>query len=125
VQSVNKVTIVIVDDDSVMRNALALFLAALGYDVESYGSASEFLAVAATTEAACLVVDIQLGDMTGIEMARKLVAGGIDLPFIFMTGSNDEQMRREAISFGTVAYLIKPFRVEDLMSALSQAIGPH
>jgi FixJ family two-component response regulator len=125
VQSANKITIAIVDDDAVMRNALALFLSALGYRIKSYGSASEFLAIAATTEAACLIVDIQLGDMTGVGMARKLVADGFDLPFIFMTGSDDEQMRGEARSFGAVAYLIKPFRVEELMSALSKAIGPH
>ncbi len=118
-----KITIVIVDDDPVMRQALAVLLSALGYRVQSYASASEFFAVAATTEAACLILDIHLGAESGIELAQQLASSGFNFPIIFMTGSDDERLRRNALDVGAVAFLRKPFRVEDLMSALSKAIG--
>jgi len=123
VETARKISIVIVDDDSVMRKALATLLSALGYCVQSYASASAFFTVAATTEAACLILDIQLGAESGIELARRLAASGSSFPIIFMTGSDDERLRRNALDAGTVALLLKPFRVEELMSALSKAIG--
>jgi FixJ family two-component response regulator len=125
VETDGKIIIVIVDDDPVIRQALAALLSALGYRVQSYASASEFLAVATTTEAACLVLDIQLGDESGIELARQLAARGSTFPIIFMTGSHDERYRRDAMDIGAVAFLLKPFRVEDMESALSQTIGPR
>jgi FixJ family two-component response regulator len=124
-ETVRKITVVIVDNDADIRQPLASLLSALGYQVQSYASAAEFLAVAATTEAACLILDIQLGAMSGIDLARQLAASGSNFPIIFMTGSNDERFRRNARDIGAVAFLLKPFRVEELMSALSQAIGPR
>lgn len=122
-ETVRKIIIVIVDDDPAMRQGLATLLSALGYRVQSYASAAEFLAVATTTEAACLVLDIQLGDELGIELARQLAAIGSNFPIIFMTGSDDERYRSDAMELGAVAFLLKPFRVEDLELALSKAIG--
>ena len=106
-----------------MRQALAALLSSLGYSVQSYASAAEFLAVAATTEAACLILDIQLGAVSGIELARQLAASGSNFPIIFMTGSDDELFWRGAMDMGAVAFLLKPFPVEDLTSALSKAMG--
>ena len=108
-------TVVVVDDDPVMRQALDGLLSVLGYRTELYASAAEFLAAAATTEAACLMLDIQLGAMSGIDLARKLAASGLNFPILFMTGSDDEQFRRDAIDLGCVAYLLKPFRTDQLM----------
>src|SRR6187431_1871548 len=103
-------TVVVVDDDPVMRQALDGLLSVLGYRTELHASAAEFLGAADTTEAACLMFDIQLGAMTGIDLARKLAASGLDFPILFMTGSDDEQFRRDAIDLGCVAFLRKPFR---------------
>ena len=113
----------VVDDDPLMRQALVGLLSALGYRTELYASAAEFLAAAATTEAACLMLDIQLGDMSGIDLARKLAASGFNFPILFMTGSTDEQLRRDAMDLGCIAYLLKPFRTDQLIPALSKAIG--
>jgi FixJ family two-component response regulator len=125
VETVRKTVIVHVDDDPVVRQALAALLSAVGYSVQSYASAPEFVAVAATTEAACLILDIQLGAVSGIELARQLAASASNLPIIFMSGSDDERFRRDALDLGAVAFLPKPCRAETLMSALSKAIGSH
>jgi FixJ family two-component response regulator len=117
-----KILIVIVDDDLVLRQALASLFSAMGYRVQSYASAAEFFATAATTEAACLILDIQLGAVSGIELAQQLAASGANFPIIFMTGSDDERFQRD-LDVGAVDFLHKPFRVEDLMPALSRAIG--
>ena len=117
------ITIVIVDDDLVMRQALAALLSSLGYRIQSHASACNFFSVAATTEAACLILDIHLGAESGIELAQQLAARGSTCPIIFMTGSDDAQLRCDALDAGAVAFLIKPFRVQDLISALSKAIG--
>ena len=122
-ETVHKIIIGIVDDDPVMRQALTALLSTLGYLVQSYASAAEFLAVAATTEAACLILDIQLGAVSGIELARQLAASGSNFPIIFMTGSDDELFWRNSMDVGAVAFLLKPFPVEDLTSALSKAMG--
>ena len=116
-------TVVVVDDDPVMRQALDGLLSVLGYRTELHASAAEFLGAADTTEAACLMLDIQLGAMTGIDLARKLAASGLDFPILFMTGSDDEQFRRDAIDLGCVAFLRKPFRTDQLMQAICKATG--
>jgi FixJ family two-component response regulator len=118
-------TVVVVDDDPVMRQALDGLLSVLGYRTELYASAAEFLAAAATTEAACLMLDIQLGDASGIDLARKLTASGFNFPIIFITGSDAENFRRDAMDLGCIAYLLKPFRVEQLTSAISRATGSN
>jgi FixJ family two-component response regulator len=114
--------IIVVDDDPVMRQALAAALTSLGHRVQSFASASAFFAVAAKTEAACLILDIQLGSESGIELAKQLAANRFNFPIIFMSGSDDERLRRSALDAGAVTFLSKPFRIEDLMLALSKAI---
>ena len=116
-------TIVVVDDDRAVRQALCCLLSAQGYRTEAYASAAEFLDGAVTTEAACLLLDVELGAMSGIDLARKLTACGFNVPIIFMTGSDDEKFRRAAMDLRCVAYLLKPLRVEQLTSAISRAIG--
>ena len=101
-------TIIIVDDDPVMRQALAGVLTSLGHRVQSFASASAFFAVAAKTEAACLILDIQLGSESGIELAKQLAASRFNFPIIFMSGSDDERLRRNALDAGAVTFLSKP-----------------
>jgi FixJ family two-component response regulator len=115
--------IAIVDDDAAVRGSLEGLLGAFGYRTELYASAEEFIHAAITTEASCLVVDIQLGDVSGIELGRQLSATGFDFPIIFITGSQDETHRRQAMDFGCVEYLNKPFNADQLMTAITKAIG--
>ena len=115
--------IVVVDDDRGMRQSMKCLLSANGYYAQLHASAAEFLAVVHTTKAACLILDIQLGDITGIELARHLIAGGCNTPIVFITGSNDQQFQRDATDLGCVGYLLKPFRAEQLMSVISNAIN--
>jgi FixJ family two-component response regulator len=120
---VHQKVIGIIDDDPGMRNAMEDLLLAHGYRTEIYGSAEEFLNGAITSEAACLLVDIQLGDLSGIELGRLLAATCCEFPIIFMTGSRNETFRRQAFDFGCVAYLQKPFPVVQLIEAVTKAIG--
>jgi FixJ family two-component response regulator len=113
--------VAIIDDDPAMRQSLERMLSAFGYRTEIYGSAEEFVRAAITTEAACLVVDIQLGDISGVELGRHLSATGFEFPIIFMTGSVEEVHRRQAMDHGCVAYLQKPFPAKELVDAISKA----
>ena len=116
--------IAVVDDDLLMREALDLLLSSLGYRTELYASATEFVAAAQTTKASCLLLDVQLGAMTGIELARHLISTGFSFPTIFMTGSSDESYRRDGVALGCVDYLHKPFPVCRLAGAIDKALGP-
>jgi len=115
--------IAIIDDDAGMRTALQNLLSGFGYRTEVYASAEEFVRAAMTTEASCLVVDIQLGDISGVELGQHLSATGFEFPIIFMTGSQEETHRRQAMDFGCVAYLHKPFPADRLIEAITTAIG--
>jgi FixJ family two-component response regulator len=115
--------VAIVEDDPVMRQAIAALISSLGYRAQSYASACEFRAVAATIQAACLLIDVHLGPESGIALSQQLAASGFNFPIVFMTGSDDEGARRKALDGGAVAFLLKPFRAEDLIAALSKATG--
>jgi FixJ family two-component response regulator len=116
--------IAVIDDDLGMRDALESMLAGFGYCTELYASAEEFIRAAITTEASCLVVDVQLGDISGVELSRHLASIGLNFPVIFITGSLDETLRRQAIDLGGIAYLHKPFPADQLIDAITKAIGP-
>jgi len=114
--------IAVLDDDPVVRQAVGGLLSASGYGIELYGSAEQFLSVA-NSEATCLVVDIELGDISGVELARHLAASGFKPPTIFMTASEDDTLRTQAIEFGCVAYLYKSRLREQLIGAVARATG--
>ena len=115
--------IAVVEDDPLGREALDRLLSSLGYRRELYASAAEFIAAAQTTEASCLLLDVQLGAMTGIELARHLISTGFNFPTIFMTGSRDESYQRDGVSLGCIDYLHKPFPASRLICAIDKAIG--
>jgi FixJ family two-component response regulator len=115
--------IAIVDDDAGIRDALEQLLTARGYCVELYSCGEEFIRAATFSAATCLLVDIQLGDISGVELGRHLAASGFMFPIIFMTGSQDELTRTQAVKFGCVAYLQKPLKAAELNEAISLAIG--
>jgi len=114
--------VAVIDDDPDILEALELILSSHGYRSALFESAEEFLGVAATSDAACLLVDIQLGGASGVELGRQLSAKGITFPTIFMTGSRDELLRRQAMDFGCVAFLLKPFPADRLIEAITRAI---
>ena len=115
--------IAIVEDDPSVRDALDLMLSFLGFQTELYASAEEFISAARMSEATCLLVDIQLGDISGVEMAHQLCAIGCYFPIIFMTGSHDEILQRQAMETGCVAFLHKPFPEDQLVESIKKATG--
>jgi len=121
--AVKRNVIAVVDDDLGILDAIELILSSYGYHTELFASAEEFLSAAATSQAACLVVDIQLGDISGVEMVRRLSATGFTFPIIFITGSQDELHRRQAMDVGCVAFLLKPFPADGLIEAIRRAIS--
>ena len=121
--SVERNAIAVVDDDPEIRDGLELLLSSYGYRTLVFASAKEFLSAAATAEPACLVLDIQLGDSSGIELGRRLSAMGCTLPIIFITGSQDKRLRRQAMALGCVAFLLKPLSADRLIEAITRAVG--
>jgi len=113
-------TIAVVDDDPDMLKAIGRLLAAHGFRSEIFASAEAFLARNWALEPACLVLDIHLGGMSGIDLQRRLMASGSRLPVIFITAVEDEAARREAMSAGC-AYLRKPFTARLLIGAIAEA----
>lgn len=115
-------TVAVVDDDPEMRASLATLLGAVGYRAETYDSAETFLTCASTCKASCLVIDINLGDITGVELAHQLCADGMKWPIIFMTGLDDATVNDQASAVSPIAFLQKPFRANDLIDAIKKAI---
>src|SRR5215510_3954 len=116
-------TIAVIDDDPEMRAAMASLLSAHGYCPETFDSAETFLTCSSTSKATCLVVDIELGDISGVELAHQLAADGFTYPIIFMTGLDDEVIQRQALAAGGVAFLRKPFPAKMLFEAIKKAAG--
>ena len=115
--------IAVIDDDPEILESVELLLSCHGYDTKLFASAEELLCVAPTLEAACLIVDIQLGGISGLELVRALCADGFTLPVIFITGSCDELHRRQALELGCAAFLLKPFSTHQLIEAVARAIN--
>jgi FixJ family two-component response regulator len=114
----------IVDDNPDVRDALADLLSTFGYRTETFGSAQEFLAAARTTEAECLVIDIHLGDVSGLELALRLKEAGCRLPVIFITVSSSDDLRRQALDIGCAAYINKFALVDRLALEVKRALVP-
>jgi FixJ family two-component response regulator len=112
-------TIAIVEDNPSMLQGLNRLLSAHGYRVQSYASAELFLDDIANCEAECLLLDIHLGGISGIDLRRQLTASGSNLPVIFMTAIDTEATRQEAFEAGCVAYLRKPFLAKLLIDAIN------
>ena len=121
--AIGEQTIAVVDDDPSVRKALARLLSVFGYRVELFASADAFLVAAPASKAVCLLVDIKLGAMSGLDLARRLAADGFDFPIVFMTGSEKGVVRLQCLDFGCVAFLQKPIPEAHLMDAVAKAIG--
>jgi len=112
--------VAIIDDNAAILDAMRRLLSAYGYHTELYASPAAFRSAVATTEAICLILDIQLGDDSGVDFAAELVNAGFRFPIIFMTASDDEFAKIRAVETGCIALLHKPFSPEELIGALTQ-----
>jgi FixJ family two-component response regulator len=117
-----KGNIAVIDDDVLVRQTLEDCMESAGYTVEGFGSAEEFLASRSTREAACLVVDIQLPGMNGLELQDRLAGADNRVPIVFVSAQGTGANREKAISQGAAGFLGKPFRREDLLRMISAAI---
>jgi two-component system, LuxR family, response regulator FixJ len=115
-------TIFVVDDDSAVRDALKLLLRSVGQAVETYGSAQEFLDAYSEDRPGCLVLDIRMPGMSGLELQQRLNEKHSILPIIFITGHGDVPMAVEAMQAGAVDFIQKPFRDQDLIDRINQAL---
>jgi FixJ family two-component response regulator len=113
--------VVVVDDDRTMLRSLERLLNASGFDTEVFGSAEAFLERSAARPAACIVLDIHLGGMSGIELRRRLAVSGSPVPVVFMTAFDDQKTRDAAIEAGCIALLRKPFPARSLIGAIQSA----
>lgn len=111
--------VAVIDGDLGVRDAISRLLWPLGYDTELYASAKEFLGVAMTTEAICLIVDIEPGDSCGSDFAQRLVNVGFTRPAIVTTADDNESFKRRAVEMGFVAFVPKPFSADALIEALA------
>jgi len=112
-------TIAIVDDDPSMLKALGRLLAEVGYGVELFTSPVDVLSAVPTSKANCILIDCQLGQNSGIELARQLTASGFEFPIIFMTASDDDSVREQAMAIGCAGFLRKPFFANQLLEAIA------
>lgn len=119
-----KKVVAVVDDDQSMLNAAENLLDAHGFTTMRFSSADEFLGDREATRADCLLVDIHLGGLSGIELRRQLKWSRPDLPVIFMTALDDEAVRQQALDVGCVTFLHKPFPAHQLIEAIKRAV-PH
>ena len=118
-----KPQISVVDDDESMREAIRGLVKSLGYTAEAFGSAEEFLSSCELPRTSCLIADVQMPGMTGLELHRHLVASGRPIPTILITAYPDDRVRERALGDGVVCYLIKPFDENDLLACIQSSLS--
>ena len=116
--------IAVVDDDDALRNSLDDLLQAVGFRVQGFASAEAFLRALHAPEAACLILDVRLPGMNGLDLQRQLGAAHWPIPIIFITAYADDDVRTRALAAGAVAVLSKPCGEEDLLTAIQAALPP-
>jgi FixJ family two-component response regulator len=112
----------VVDDDAGVRNALQALLRSVGLHVSTFGSAADFLASRMPEGPSCLVLDVRLPGLSGLDFQAELAKAGIRLPIIFITGHGDIPMTVRAMKAGAVEFLSKPFRDQDLLDAVQTGL---
>jgi FixJ family two-component response regulator len=112
----------VIDDDAAIREALGSLVRSVGLGVETFASAQEFLASDRPDISGCLILDVRMPGLSGLELQSELSQANIHLPIIFLTGHGDIPMTVRAMKAGAVEFLTKPFRDQDLLDAISQAL---
>jgi len=115
-------TVFVIDDDDLVRAAIQGMLKAAGLQAETFGTAQQFLCCRRPDGPSCLVLDVELPGVSGLDFQRELAAAGICIPIIFITGHGDIPMTVKAMKSGAVEFLTKPFRDEVLLDAIHQAL---
>ena len=114
--------VAIIDDDDLMRSALQGLLKAVGLPARTFASAEEFLESGQLHDTACLIADIRMSGMSGLELQAKLNAERVRIPTIFITAHGDERMRMQALRAGAVEFLAKPFDNSALIESVRAAL---
>ena len=113
----------VVDDDQSVREALSSLIRSIGLDVETYASAQEYLRRQPQQSPACLVLDVRMPGLSGLDLQRELANQGREIPIIFVTAHGDIPMTVKAMKAGAAEFLSKPFRDQDLLDAICQALA--
>ena len=112
----------IVDDDDALRNSLDDLIRSIGFRTQGFPSAEAFLSSDQACDTACLILDVRMPGMNGLELQRQMVAANWRIPIIFITSHADDDARARALEAGAVAFLYKPFREEELLNAIDAAL---
>ena len=112
----------VVDDDESVRESLQALVRSVGFGVMVFASAEEFLTSGRLADTDCLVLDVRMPGMNGLELQRHLAANHFAIPVIFITAHGDEESRQRALNNGAVDYLLKPFSEEALLNAIDAAL---
>ena len=115
-------TVFVVDDDDLVRASIQGMLKSVGLRSETFGTAQEFLRSKRPDGPSCLILDVRLPGISGLDFQRELADAGIRIPIIFITGHGDIPMTVKAMKSGAVEFLTKPFRDQDLLDAIHQAL---
>ncbi len=121
----HKSLISIVDDDESVREAMSGLMKSLGFSAETFASAQSFLGSDRAQSTGCLIADVQMPGMTGIELHSHLCAVGCEIPTVLITAYPDDATRTRARKAGIIGYLTKPFRVDDLLQCIRTALGQN
>jgi FixJ family two-component response regulator len=124
----NQSIVMIVDDDDSIRKAVRRLMKSYGFAVETFASATEYLGSDRLDKTSCLVLDVHMPDMNGLELQKRIVESGHAIPIIFITAFTDENARAQAMRAGAVDYLAKPFSDEELLKCIHvalQSAGPE
>ena len=112
----------IVDDDDALRNLLDDLIRSIGFRTQGFPSAEAFLSSNQARDTACLILDVRMPGMNGLDLQRQIVATNWRIPIIFITSHADDDARARALEAGAVDFLYKPFREEDLLNAIDAAL---
>jgi len=115
-------SIAIVDDDEVVREAMKSLVRSLGYHASTFGSAEEFLNSEQLDDTSCLITDVQMPGMSGLDLQDRLIARGHRIPIIFITAHSDENVRSRAMKAGAIDFLTKPVNADHLVGHLEKAL---
>ncbi len=112
----------VVEDDASMRNALKNLLRSVGLESQQFASAHDFLEAELPNKPSCLILDVRLPGLSGLDLQKELASAGIHMPIIFITGHGDIPMSVRAMKAGAIEFLTKPFRDQDLLDAIQAAL---
>ena len=113
----------IVDDDESVREAVESLIKSVGLGAQVFASAEDFLSSNHMEETSCLILDMRMPEMNGLELQRRLSADGYQIPIIFISAHSDDEIRAQALGAGAVDFLFKPFSEEALVDAVHMALG--